>query len=427
MAQEGRMTRRLLGLLSARLPELQLERVADPREVRGRRWKLSSLLTAAVVGLVGGCRSLADVEVLTGELSRATRRRLGLGRRTPDTTLRDVLVRLSVESLRQVLHRQVRAARRRRALKPEGLPFGVAALDGKSTWFRVWDNLYAQRQRTEDGKGAFGLLRSVSACLVSAASRPCLDAQSLPAGTSEVGHYRAVLGELLRVYGKGLFRLVSYDAGGCSEENADFTVAQGLHYLFAVKENQPGILEKLRFFLGGHSAERATATSEDVLSDKSVVTRRVFLVERQPLYRWSHARTFLRIDSEKRDKHGQLVHHETRYFLSSLPRAEMTDAQWLLVVRRHWGVENNVHGVLDVAFQEDAQPWIEASPQGAFAVLLLRRVALNLLGFFRCVTQRSDERRATPWRALLRGIYLALVTATEDSSASLRPRVAAAS
>src|SRR5262249_23386815 len=165
-----------------------------------------------------------------------------------------------------------------------------------------------------------------------------------------------------------------------------FPVAQGLHYLFAVKENQPGILEKLRLFLSRRPTKRADAVSEDVLSDKSSVIRRVFLLEKQPLYRWRHARTFIRVDSEKRDKYGRLMHKETRYFLSSLPRAQLTDAQWLLVIRRHWAVENNVHGTLDVSFKEDAHPWIEASPQGALAVLLLRRVALNLLGFFRSVT-----------------------------------------
>jgi hypothetical protein len=421
------MKARLLGLLSARLPELRLEQVEDPRQMRGRRWKLSSLLTSMLVSLVAGSRSLADVEWLTSEWSLAVRRRLGLGGRTPDTTLRDVLVRLTPEKLRPLLWRQVRSARRRGALQPQGLPLGVVALDGKATALRAWDGKYASRQRTEDGKSAVGLLRTVTACLVSAASRPCLDALCLPPKSAEVGYFREALAELLRVYGKALFSLVSYDAGGCSEENAAFTVSQGLHYLFAVKENQPGILEKLRLFLSRRRSTSADAVSEDVLSDKSSVIRRIFVVEKQPLYRWRHARTFLRVDSEKRDKRGGLVHEETRYFISSMPRARLTDSQWLLVVRRHWAVENNVHGTLDVAFQEDAHPWIEASPQGALAVLLLRRVALNLLGFFRSVTQKSEEKRAAPWKTLMRSMWLALVSATDEVLASLRPRVAPAS
>ncbi|MFN0062048.1 MAG: hypothetical protein ACKVPX_05990 [Myxococcaceae bacterium] len=193
----------------------------------------------------------------------------------------------------------------------------------------------------------------------------------------------------------------------------------------------------MHFFLGGRTQESANAQSEDVLSDKSVVTRRVFLKEKRPLLRWSHACTFIRVDSEIRDSDGKLVRQKTadgkwvdvvtRYFLSSLPRAAMTDAQWLLVVRRHWAVENNVHGTLDLAFKEDDAPWIEASPQGALAVLLLRRVALNLLGLFRSVTQRSDEKRATPWKQLMRGVYLALVTATEEVLAGIRHRTAIAS
>jgi hypothetical protein len=421
------MKKRLVGLLSARLPELGLERVEDPRAEKGKRWRLASLLKGVLASLVAGGKSLGDVEWLTSEWSDAIRRRLGLRGRVPDTTLRDVLVRLTPQKLRPLLWRQVRAARRRGALEPQGLPFGVLALDGKATALPVWDGILASRQRTEDGKSAIGLLRTVTACLVSAASRPCLDAICLPACSSEVGFFREALKEVLHVFGKGLFRLVSYDAGGCSEENAAFTVAQGLHYLFAIKENQPGILEKLRLFLERRSKKRADAVSEDVLSDKSSVIRRIFLLEKQPLYRWKHARTFIRVDSEKRDKLGRLVHEETRYFLSSLPRAQLSDAQWLLVVRRHWAVENNVHGTLDVAFEEDAHPWIEASPQGALAVLVLRRVALNLLAFFRSVTQRSEEKRATPWKALMRAMSLALFTASEKTFAGLRPRVAATS
>ncbi len=46
---------------------------------------------------------------------------------------------------------------------------------------------------------------------------------------------------------------------------------------------------------------------------------------------------------------GEAVSRETRYFLSSLPPDAVVLAR---AVRGHWGIENQVHWVLDVAFRE---------------------------------------------------------------------------
>jgi hypothetical protein len=134
----------MTGYILARLPETGLDKVTDPR--RGpKRWKLWQLLTAVTVGAMAGCGSLREVEQLTELLSPAMRRRLGLARRQPDTTLRDALCALSVDELRACLHRLVRAAWRRKALAPQELPFGVLTLDGKSTALPCWNELRQAR------------------------------------------------------------------------------------------------------------------------------------------------------------------------------------------------------------------------------------------------------------------------------------------
>jgi hypothetical protein len=91
----------------------------------------------------------------------------------------------------------------------------------------------------------------------------------------------------------------------------------------------------------------------------------------------------------------------------------------------HWGVENNCHHTLDTAFEEDDRPWIESSPRGMLVVAILRRLAYTLLALFRSITQRSDERRGTPWLDLLRWFYNAIISATDDDLAALRPRALA--
>src|SRR5690606_8169467 len=101
-----RRIRRMVGVLNARLPELRLDLVPDPRGPV-RRWRLSQLLSAALLGLMSGCRSLLEAERLTDSLAPSMRRTLGLPRRVADTTMRDILCRMPLGGLREVLHRLV--------------------------------------------------------------------------------------------------------------------------------------------------------------------------------------------------------------------------------------------------------------------------------------------------------------------------------
>lgn len=426
MAQEGRLTRRLAGMLKARLPDAGFDQVVDPRDRRGRRWELKTLLVGAMAALVAGAKSLAHAEDLTAKMSAATQRLLGIRRRIPDTTLRSTLCELGPDDLRQSLHRVVKAAHRRKALLPLGLPFGLLVMDGKATALPSCDDHYAQRQSQGEGDQVVGMLRTVTCCLVSAAAQPCIDAIPIPATTNEMGEFQAALARVMRAYGSlDLFRLISYDAGACSQQNALAVRGYGQHYLFGLKGTQPTLLVEAERLLGGLRLEQAIASSEDVLGGGFTVFRRAYLThEMEGFGGWDPLRTVLRVCSEKLDARGQRIHYENRYFLCSLPASRLTSGQWLKVVRLHWGVENGCHWTLDKTFEEDLHPWIEADPKGALAVVLLRRIAYTLLGLFRSVTQRSEERRKTPWKDLMQDLYVALVSATAEQLTGLRCREA---
>jgi hypothetical protein len=422
---DGRRLRRVAGLLNARLPELELEVVPDPR-ARDGRWSLCQILRATLVGLMAGCRSLWEAEDLTDRLSRPMRKMLGLPRRLADTTARDALCRVPLEGLRGALHRLVHAAWRRKALVPVGLPVGVVALDGKATALPCINGLYAQTHHPESGL-PYGIVRTVTCSLTSAAGRPCIDAIPIPAKTNEMGHFQAAFGSVLENYG-ALFQLITYDAGALSEANGAAVVKAGKDYLFRLRGDQ-----RTMFKLASELLDPAevVATTEDHLDSKTTVTRTLALLEVQPHWSygegkgpaesvWRHAQTFLRVESTKTHA-GEDVQNEVRFYVSSHPTESLTPAQWLQLVRGHWGVESS-HNTFDTAFAEDDRPWIEADENGMLVVLLLRRIAYTLLALFRATTLRSEERRTMRWKSLLDWIRDALVAATADTVTDLRLR-----
>jgi len=411
---EKRWDRRIARFLRRNIGDLHLDEVDDPRARRGRRWALDILLTAFVVGMIGGAKSLLDVEKMTTELSRPLLRMLGIRRRLSDTTARNVLCVLEPSELRSVLYTQVRAAHRRKAIEPESLPFGILAMDGKGTALPSCDDNYAQRQSADEA-ALVGVLRTMTAAIVSSRAKICVDASPIPAATNEMGHFATALDEVHAAYGRiRLFQLVTYDSGACSRANAQHVRSKGLDYFFALKGTQPTLETEAHRLLAERTTNTADARSEDVRNGH-VVVRRVYLTEEMAGYDdWDHLQTVLRVQSETLDANGKRIAGDERYFLCSLPRLRLTDEQWLLVARLHWGVENNVHNTLDTVLHEDEHPWIESDPKGALVVAILRRIALNLLVLFRSVTQRSIDRRATPWRELVRNVWLALVRICPD-------------
>lgn len=422
MAQTARLRRRIAGILSARLADLQLEQVPDPRCARGMRWQLPTLLITVLAGMLAGCTSLQGVEQLTEFMTRAVRRLLGIARRVPDTTMRTVVCALMPEAIRPVIHRQVLAAHRRKSLELNGLPIGVVAIDGKSTAIPSCDEQYAQRQ-TAEGGALVGVVRTMTCCLISAAGLPCLDAIPIPAQTNEMATFPHCISELKRVYGHlNLFQLVAADAGSCSQENGQFARSHGLHYLFGLKSTQPTLFAEAKRVLEHRSEQQADAFSEDFVSGDRKVVRRLYLTAEMAGYHWEHLQTVLRIESRTFD-HGRCVEHDNRYYICSMAVDSLSAEQWLQLVRRYWGVENGPHFTLDVALHEDDHPWIEADPKGALVLALLRRVAYNLLTLFRSVTLRGELNRITPWKTVLSWFQLALLTAIDSDLAGLRARI----
>lgn len=89
---------------------------------------------------------------------------------------------------------------------------------------------------------------------------------------------------------------------------------------------------------------------------------------------WKNLRTLIKIETERYDKCRQTMLKENRLYINSL---EADAALINKSVRSYWGVENSLHWVLDVAFNEDHSRKRVGNAAQNFS--LINRIALNLL------------------------------------------------
>jgi len=164
---------------------------------------------------------------------------------------------------------------------------------------------------------------------------------------------------------------------GCQQAIARQIVQAGGDYVLALKENQ----ETLHELVAYHFAQGETPVGwRQVTKDHGRLEIRTcqatadpaILAWLDPKREWRGLRSIAAVTGERRI--GDEVTRETRYFVSSLPADAAQIGQ---AVRAHWGIENSLHWVLDVAFRED-----ESRVRTGYAAENLartRRLALILL------------------------------------------------
>ena len=170
--------------------------------------------------------------------------------------------------------------------------------------------------------------------------------------------------------------VVTIDALGCQKAIAEKIVDKKADYILAVKENQPllrdDIEDSFRMLAADTVAEeidcghgRVERRACSVLGDLSLLDKPC---------EWVGLRSLVRIQAERFHKLTGKTEQETRYYISSLPSDAVRLNQ---LVRQHWGIENKLHWVLDVAFAEDLSR--KRSGHAAQNFSVLNRIALNLL------------------------------------------------
>jgi predicted transposase YbfD/YdcC len=200
--------------------------------------------------------------------------------------------------------------------------------------------------------------------------------------------------ELLRLLDlKGC--LVTTDAMGCQGDIAAGIITRGGDYLLAVKGNQGNLYRDIKALFANETIPRDTVITEE--KGHGRIDKRTCEVIAGPAVfesirhnnNWVSLHTIVRITAERtRTGTGEVrAAAESRYYICS--DEEPTAARLNQAVRAHWGIENNLHWIIDMAFREDESRIRTGSAPSNMAVL--RHIALNLI--------RQDKERKVGVRA----------------------------
>ena len=176
---------------------------------------------------------------------------------------------------------------------------------------------------------------------------------------------------------------VTIDAMGAQKNIAEKIVAGGGEYILALKDNQPTLAEAVKLcFLAGSLVDFKDRVHEhcQTVDEKKRhgrwERRSYYLLKNaglvDPAGEWKNLSWLGWVHRECREN-GKTTHEDRYYLVSGSP----TVGSFREAVRGHWGIENRLHWVLDVAFGED-DIRINAG-YGAANFGVLRHMVVNLL------------------------------------------------
>jgi predicted transposase YbfD/YdcC len=331
----------------------------DPRVERTKKHSLGAILLIALCAVICGADSWVEVEQF-GQAKHewlATLVALPHGIPSHDTFGR-VFAALNAEQFAAGFRSWVQGVHQATGTE-------VIGIDGKT--------LRGSHQR---GAG-LGPLHMVSAW--ASQSRLVLAQAAVPGKTNELGALPTVLA-MLALEGC----IVTIDAMGCQTAIAQTIIDAHADYVLALKGNQERVAQDVAALFTDAQAVDFAGIAHDTHRTREkdhgrVEVRQTWVISDpahlqyvDPAGRWAGLRSLVMVQATTHSAAG--ISTETRYYLSSLRGSarQIQDA-----VRSHWGIENGLHWILDMAFREDECRVRMGNAAHNFA--LLRHAALNLL------------------------------------------------
>ena len=327
--------------------------VADPRIERNKKHKLIDILVISICAIIAGCEACTQIAEFGHRKESFLRTFLELPNGIPshDTFCR--VLRLTDPAEVQKCFMRFSAALR----EASGGKF--IALDGKT-----------ERRAFDKGQSPLHLINAWCTDMGLSLGQLAVDKKS-----NEINAIPELL-DLLELEGT----TVTIDAAGCQRAIATKIRQRKADYVLVVKKNQPTLFAEIEAFFQGLPQdatlpEDGFAQSYDLGHGREEIRRCLAAAVPESMSSrtlWRDLKTIAKIESHRSE--GGRQQSEVRYVISSLPPVARDIAH---AVRTHWMIENGLHWVLDVTFDEDrCRIRKDNGPDNMGA---LRRLAVTLL------------------------------------------------
>ena len=330
------------------------ESIEDPRSHINQKHNLLDVIFLTVVAIVSGAEGWKDIKQFGDSKLDWLRKFRDFENGIPvDDTIARIISSLAPDALLTCFVSWVNELR-------EQNNQSVIAFDGK-TLRHSFDG---------DRKTA---IHSVSAYLV---DQGLVLAQCKSTGKKNEVSTVLELIELLELKGN----VITADAMHCLKKTAKAIAKKGGDYALQVKDNQSKLNREIKAYFHKERRDNAAwvakCTHETIDSGHGRIEERRYT--QLPVTDWlAQCQGWVKVASiieVTRTRHlGNKTSTETAYYISSLP---VSPEKAATAIRKHWGIENSAHWVLDMTFKEDESRIRRGDAPENMATM--RRFALNL-------------------------------------------------
>lgn len=192
--------------------------------------------------------------------------------------------------------------------------------------------------------------------------------------------------------------VVTIDAMGCQREIVEKIVSKGADYVIALKGNQQELHEEVQHaftFMDVQGIDKQVDTGHGRVETRicKVITDLSFIDEH---IHWTGIKSVVKIEAKRTNKTTGQTSEDTRYYICSIVDAQQIN----LAVRKHWGIENSLHWILDVRFKEDDE--MKRKKASPYNFSFITKTILNLIKLDKSKGSVKTKRLKAAWKTSFR-------------------------